>query len=112
YRFVETGRVALRGLPRNPSAVAAIPGRGEALTLVLAVSDGTRYSPEGPGGRDPEYNPYDGRGIWRGGHPYAALYAVDFPKGLDEDGETARRLSPSDRDVRANMGRLTPIDLG
>ncbi|MCB9768183.1 MAG: VCBS repeat-containing protein [Candidatus Omnitrophica bacterium] len=83
----EIGRAQVEGLPRNPRNLAALPMADGAWRVAFDVSDGVRYRPpDDVGSRDPEYNPYDGRGIWRGKLSAAGLFAAplsaDFSKSL------------------------------
>lgn len=80
--FREAGRVDLGALPRPPVAVTAQRRADGGYTLYFHVPDGTREAPAGVGSRDPQYVPYDGAGIWRGGLPYLNLYEVTRA-GLD-----------------------------
>jgi len=69
-RFEERERIRLRGLPRGARSVAALVNPDGTVELLLEVGDGVRYRAEGPSWRSPDYDPYDGRGIWRGELPY------------------------------------------
>lgn len=109
--FERTGETGLAGLPRGPGAVAAMPAGGGAWEVLLQIGDGTRYRDWAGSTRDPQYDPYDGRGIWRGGLPYVSLWAVAFPEGLDGPASHARRVSATDREVRFQFGRITPLAL-
>jgi hypothetical protein len=65
---------------RAPERLAVIEQTDGSLDVVLSVADGARFRPpEPPGHRDPSYQPFDGRGIWRGGWPYVHLRAGRLP---------------------------------
>lgn len=103
--FAETERIPLTGLPRDPSALLALPREGGTWTFLLSVSDGKGGRPPGPGGRDPEYVPYDGAGIWRGGIPRFSLW--EFIPGQDP-----RQISRPGEEVLWTPGTLTAGSLG
>ena len=98
--FVEVGRVVLERLPRNPRNVALIEEPDGSFEVLLEVSDGVTYKPSDFGGRDARYRPYDGAGIWRGGHPYVCLWAVTLPSFLAGPASNARLVSTTEREVR------------
>ncbi len=65
---------------RAPERLAVIEQADGTLDVVLSVGDGIRFRPpEPPGHRDPAYQPFDGRGLWRGGWPYVHLRAGRLP---------------------------------
>ncbi|MES2696066.1 MAG: hypothetical protein V4773_21515 [Verrucomicrobiota bacterium] len=65
---------------RTPSRFAVLENADGSLEIILSVGDGTVFRPAGPPGhRDPAYQPFDGRGIWRGGWPYVHLRAGGWP---------------------------------
>lgn len=103
--FVETERLAFTGLPRNPAAVLALPEPGGKWRFVLSVSDGTGHEPPGPGGRDKDYVPYDGAGIWRGVIPRFDLW--EFIPGAPP-----RQLSKPGEGVLSAPGTLTTARFG
>ncbi|WP_321471836.1 VCBS repeat-containing protein [uncultured Paludibaculum sp.] len=89
-KFVESSRIALAGLPRDPSAISALPQPGGRWNFVLSVSDGNNAPPPGAGSRHAEFVPYDGAGIWRGGTPRFSLWSViqgTPPQRLTRPGE-------------------------
>jgi hypothetical protein len=110
--FVEPTTLSLEGLPRSPSALGVVANPDGSFELLLGISDGTRDHPEGPGSRDPAYMPYDGRGIWRGGHPYAGLYAVTLDAIPPTSASKARLASPTDHEVRGSYQSLASVCLG
>jgi hypothetical protein len=109
--FLERGRIALPAPPRNPSSMAARLTSNGAMELFFEVSDGVAYRPEGPSGRSPDYRPYDGRGIWRGGMPYVALYGLGLDAPFGEANSAFRLLSPTTRDVRMRFSGIAPVTL-
>jgi len=111
-RFEERERIRLRGLPRGARSVAALVNHDGTVELLLEVGDGFRYRAEGPSWRSPDYDPYDGRGIWRGELPYVGLYAVSLPRAFEGPAKEARLVSASEREVRFQYGRITVVNLG
>ena len=110
--FVEVGRVVIEGLPRNPRSVALIENLDGTVEALLEVSDGVAYKPSDFGGRDPRYRPYDGAGIWRGGHPYVCLWAATLPKFFEGPATNPRRVSTTEREVRLTYSHLAHVELG
>ena len=108
---------------RPPSVIPSIPERSTlvgarfaadgALQLYLSVSDKARYRPpEGPNGRDPDYRPYDGAGIWTGELPYAGLWTVTLADVTGGPAGEARQLSTGDRETVSSFVLATHVDLG
>ncbi len=88
--FNETRRIPVTGLPGQPAAIAALANAGGGWTFVLSVSDGKSFAPPGAGSRHPDYVPYDGAGIWRGGMARFQLWSFtpgEQPKLLSRPGE-------------------------
>jgi hypothetical protein len=111
--FTETERTALDDLPRGPSTVTLLSRPDGGFDALFAVSDGTPFRAPGPkSSRDSSYNPYDGRGIWRGGLPYVALYAASIPADDRSAIKNVRRASVTERDVLLSMQQVTPVDFG
>jgi len=90
------------------------------LAVVLSVPDPVQYFQDGVlwGARnvrrDPGFDPFDGRGIWRGGLPGVFLYAGTLP-GPEADVEAItglRQVSPTRREALFSHGSLTAADLG
>ena len=111
-RFEERSRIRLSGLPRGAQNGTALLNPDGTVELVLDVGDGVQYRPASASWRDEEYDPYDGRGIWRGGLPYVALYAVTLPRAFEGPAENPRLVSTTEREVRFGFCRLTAVDLG
>jgi len=109
--FELKNRIPLTGLPRRPGTLGVLPHADGTVDVLLEIGDGTSYSPPGPGGRDPDYVPYDGRGIWRGGLPRVGLYAVTLPRGFDGPAEDARLVSASEKEALLGYGGITVLDL-
>ncbi len=91
------------------------------LDLVFSVSDGTSFRPPSPpGSRDPLFQPFDGRGIWRGGWPYVFLRAgrLETPVGSSAAESSAsslhdvRDVSATRREALLSHGGITVVDLG
>lgn len=85
------------------------------LLVVLSVPDSTVYLPAGfKGRRDPDFDPYDGRGIWRGGLPRVFLYAGSLPGPEADVSEIAglRQVSSAERGALFSHGSLAFPDLG
>ncbi len=90
------------------------------LEVLISVPDPVEYFPGGlvSGGRnvrrDPEFYPFDGRGIWRGGLPGVFLYAGTLP-GPEVDAEEItdlRQVSPTQREALFSHGSLSAVELG
>ena len=111
-RFEQTGRIGVPGLPGGARSVAVLPNPGGSLELLIEVGDGASYRPAGPSWRDPDYVPFDGRGIWRGELPYVGLYAAALPDGLAGKAEKARLVSGSRREVRFLFAHIAVVNLG
>ena len=111
-RFVDVGTIAIDGLPRGIGSCGVVLRDNGSAMLVLGVGDGTPYDTSGISSRAPEYDPYNGRGMWRGGMPYSALYAANMPQGLGGPAEPAKRVSPKDRDVRGGYFGLSVFSVG
>jgi hypothetical protein len=79
------GATAAAAAKVNPDgrAVHRVGARENAdgtVELLLSVPDETVYFPEGmKTRRDPAFDPFDGRGIWRGGLPRVGLVAARLP---------------------------------
>ena len=110
--FVKQNEIAIEGTPRRPSDLGVVIHEDAKATLLLSVSDGTSYRNWKGSTRDPEYDPYDGRGIWRGGMPYVAMYGVDIPTLFEGPATTARLLSPTEQEVRVQYAGFSEARLG
>ena len=97
--FIEEVRVKLTGLPKRPESLGVLlaPSRrlSDGCDLLLGVTHGSPYQPDGPSRREREYQPFDGSGVWRGALPRVGLYA-------------ARLRSPSDGTAEAHLVSATP----
>ncbi|MCC6488304.1 MAG: VCBS repeat-containing protein, partial [Candidatus Hydrogenedentes bacterium] len=113
--FEETARLSLPELPRSPSCFGVLPDReGDGFNLLFSISDGVPAGPrtEGYGSRDARYDPYDGAGVWRGGFPYATLYAAHVAGLLKGPIGPATQVASTPREVRNTHAAITPVDLG
>ncbi len=105
--------VTIPSLPERSTLVGARFAADGALQLYLSVSDKASYRPpEGPNGRDPDYRPYDGAGIWTGELPYASLWTVPVPEVASGQVGEARQLSEGDRETVSSFVLATHVDLG
>lgn len=128
---------AFVALPLKPLSVSGLPGTAEtprinpdgravervgvrensdgSLDVMLSVPNPTLYlTPAMKGRRDPAFDPFDGRGIWRGGLPYVFLYAGRLP-GPEADVEAIqdlRQASATQREALFSQGSLATVDLG
>jgi len=89
------------------------------LEVLLSVPDPVEYFQGGLlwGGRnvrrDPDFDPFDGRGIWRGGLPGVFLFAGTLP-GPEVDVEAItdlRQVSPTQREALFSHGSLSSVEL-
>lgn len=100
---------------RTPSRLAVSEKSDGSLDVVLSVSDDTRFRPpEPPGHRDPAFQPFDGRGIWRGGWPYVYLRAGSLP-GPEANVAVLQALhdgSSTRREALLSRGGLAFVNLG
>jgi hypothetical protein len=110
--FFEKARLSLEDLPRTPSAFTLLRNPGGGYELLFHIGDGTEYHPTDYTWRDPRYVPYDGAGIWRGGLPYLALYAVSRRDLSAGPAGKPRLVSKSQRDVLWGNNGLTVVNLG
>ncbi|MBM3746735.1 MAG: VCBS repeat-containing protein [Acidobacteria bacterium] len=110
--FIEQSRLSLRDLPRRPSAFTVLRNPDGALELLFHIGDGVEYRPTDFDWRDPRYVPYDGAGIWRGGLPYLALYAVTRPDLSSGPIGKPRLVSRTTREVLWGNSGLAIINLG
>ena len=85
------------------------------LDLILSVPDDTPYLTESmKTRRDPAFDPFDGRGIWRGGLPYVFLLGgrLAGPEAPADELEGLRQISATRREAMFSHGSLTRVDLG
>lgn len=100
---------------RTPSRFAVRENADGSLDVVLSASDGTAFRPASPPGhRDPAFQPFDGRGIWRGGWPYVYLRAgrLAGPEANVDALQDVRDVSPTRREALLSHGGLAFVDLG
>ena len=107
-----TAAYPFRDCPGRPVPWGVLPNPDGSFEVLLQVSDGTPYKPADFGGRAPEYRPYDGAGIWRGGHPYVAMYAVTLPSLSEGPASEARLVSTREHEVRSSYRQIAAVDLG
>jgi hypothetical protein len=100
---------------RTPSRFAVSENPDGSLEVVLSVSDNTRFRPpEPPGHRDAAFQPFDGRGIWRGGWPHVYLRAGRLP-GPEANVAALQALhdvSNTRREALLSHGGLAFVNLG
>lgn len=107
------GPISLSSLPRRPERVTVLENPDGSLEVIFSVSDGVRFRPPAPPGhRDPEYRPFDGAGIWRGGMPYVYLMAGRLEGPTDSELSNLRVISQTQREVLLGSGNLTSVRLG
>lgn len=96
--------------PREPSSIGAWLRDDGGVELVFGVGDGLRFRPPGDAGhRDPDYYPFDGRGIWRGDWPYHTLYAGRLSAPDSIALENVQRVAKDNKQVRLGFMRLTHL---
>lgn len=111
-RFEERNRIKLNGLPRGARQLTPLMNTDGTVEVLLEVGDGVAYRSAEPNWRDPAYDPYDGRGIWRGGLPYVGIYAVTLPGVFEGPASDARLVSATGREIRMQLGRMSIVNLG
>lgn len=85
------------------------------LELVLSVPNSTPYiTAEMKTRRDPAFDPFDGRGIWRGGLPGVFLYAgrLPGPETAAEAIADLRQVSATQHEALFSHGSLTVVNFG
>lgn len=80
FETVNQESVRLPGGARSFTSTLSPGGR---LLTFYSVPDGQPYHPVGPHHHKPEYQPFSGSGIWRGGLPYAGLGSAMFINGTN-----------------------------
>jgi FG-GAP-like repeat len=116
----------VRGLPgtattsrTNPDGRAVerlgvIENPDGSLEILLSVPDPTAYiTPEMKTRRDPAFDPFDGRGIWRGGLPYVFIFSgqLSDPESEAESLQELRQASATQREALFSHGSLTSVNL-
>ena len=117
----------VRGLPgtaaeprSNPDGraverVGVLENADGSLELVLSVPNPTPYiTAEMKTRRDAAFDPFDGRGIWRGGLPGVFLYAgrLPGPEAAAEAIADLRQVSATRHEALFSHGSLTAVNLG
>ncbi|AHF94303.1 hypothetical protein OPIT5_10995 [Opitutaceae bacterium TAV5] len=98
----------LTGLPRAPGAIAVHAWDNGRVDIVLAVGNGESQHPADKiDWRSPDYRPYDGAFISRGGQPAQALYQTSLASHEAPAAEPARKLFDAPYEVRFFFGGLT-----
>ncbi len=100
---------------RTPSRFTVHENADGSLDVILSVSDGTAFRPASPPGhRDPAFQPFDGRGIWRGGWPYVYLRRgrLAGPEAGTATLADVHDLSPTRREALLSHGGLAVVNLG
>ena len=100
---------------RAPSRFSVLENADGSLDVILSVSDGTAFRPPSPPGhRDPAFQPFDGRGIWRGGWPYVFLQAGRLASAEANVNvlRELRDLTPTHREALLSHGGLAVVNLG
>lgn len=86
--FKVTSETLIDGLPSRPQRLALRLSEEGRLQGFVTVSDGTSYKPGDF--RAPDYEPYDGAGLWRGGLPRHGIYRFscnwpNLPKRVESE---------------------------
>ena len=100
-------------LPGGARSFSATLSPGGRLLAFYSVPDGQAYHPVGPHHHKPEYQPFNGSGIWRGGLPYAGLGSVMFIEGVGL-GRSAVKfpINKPGRDFLFGSPGMTILNLG
>ncbi len=112
---LDAGEGAMNPDNRSPSRFTVHERADGALDVIMSVSDGTAFRPAGPPGhRDPAFQPFDGRGVWRGGWPYVHLRAgrLASPEAPVATLDGARVVSTTRREALLSHGGLAVLELG
>jgi hypothetical protein len=118
FEMVTEHAIPIPALPELPGGHSAASLLGvsfnanASLDVWLGVSDGKSHRPSGPDGRDPDYVPYDGRGIWRGGIASSQLWHAHVHDPITGPADPARQLSDGVRDTVGGFGAAVRVDLG
>lgn len=100
---------------RTPARFAVHENADGSLEVVMSVTDGTAFRPPSPPGhRDPAFQPFDGRGIWRGGWPYVHLRAgrLAGPEAKVATLAEVRDVSATKREALLSHGALAFVRVG
>lgn len=106
--FKQDARLAIKGLPRAPSDVTAIPLGGDRLQVIVSCSNGARYRPAGDQSSD-DYVLYNGAGVFRGEWPYSGLYSFEVKVDLSQVTGPPALLSQKREEVRSGGAPLSPV---
>lgn len=110
--FETAGRVRIKGLPRDPESVAVVVNPDGSVEVLLGIGDGVVMRPTDFHHRNPNYRPFDGSGVWRGGFPYVGMYGATLPDLLKGPASPLRLVSRTQREVRNLYAQITPVNLG
>jgi hypothetical protein len=100
---------------RSVERIGILERSDGSLLVILSIPDETVYLPKGFGGRrDPNFDPYDGRGMWRGGLPRVFLHVgtLSGPEAQVSQLSSFRKISPKERGGLFSHGSLTFPDFG
>ncbi len=114
-RFVETPNSVLKveGLPRKAQFFGVMVEDSGAVNVMLGLIDDTPQRPtEFKTWRDPNYRPFDGAGVYRGGWPFAYIYGGRVANAETDTTMTTRLVTPSEKESLLRLGRITSVNLG
>ncbi|MCF6287340.1 MAG: VanW family protein [Candidatus Hydrogenedentes bacterium] len=111
WRFDETHRLALEGLPRGAESIGLWEQADGTWKVYLGIGDGTPYRTWKGSSRDPKYQPYTGAGLWHGGLPYVALYTTTVSADGTKQLDTPLQASHRERDVRSGFNQIAPVQV-
>ena len=110
---IPEGDLPLQGVLRRPRWLGVASGKDGAIDLWLGIDNGVKLRPTDVSSwRSPDYRPFDGAGVYRGGWPFVSIYGARITSPDTTEAATAIRISQSNRETLLNYGGITPVDLG
>ncbi|MCO6044763.1 FG-GAP-like repeat-containing protein [Aeoliella sp. ICT_H6.2] len=112
-RSFESTDVRGSSLPRGARSLAATRTPGGQLLAFFSVPDGEPYYPTDAHHHSPDFRPFDGAGIWRGGLPFSVLGGAKFEDGLALGQHQMKfPIFEKARDFQFSNPGITVVDFG
>ncbi|MEZ6191287.1 MAG: hypothetical protein R3C45_08350 [Phycisphaerales bacterium] len=112
-RTFESSAKAEVSLPDGARSFAAVLSPRGRLMAYFSVSDGQPYYPTDVHSHSPEFQPFNGAGIWRGGTPFNALGSAMFADGTSLGrGLVKFPVFTGGRDFQFSNPGITIVNLG